>query len=254
MNRHGFTLIELLVVIAIIAILAALLFPVFARARESARQTYCLNNLKQIGAGVTLYIEDSDGDYFRGEPYYYRESLQPYLQKRNRGMWLCPSDPAAVLPEEELVYKGDYASYWANRQFFGGTPYWNCDYPPRNVSTVRQPSISIMFIEGLPYSGFPDYRIENLYAMNQMRRGNYDCANCALYDFTGAWHGNRSNYLFADGHVKALSLRQTLTPEPMWDDMYYWCDECRTCPFDFENARPRDYREILLQLKNYDYP
>ena len=59
-RRHGFTLIELLVVIAIIAVLAAILFPVFAQAREQARQTTCLSNLKQLGTGLTMYAQDYD--------------------------------------------------------------------------------------------------------------------------------------------------------------------------------------------------
>src|SRR4051794_25612458 len=59
--RRGFTLIELLVVIAIIAILAAILFPVFAQAREKARQTTCLSNLRQLASGMTMYSQDSDG-------------------------------------------------------------------------------------------------------------------------------------------------------------------------------------------------
>lgn len=61
--RRAFTLIELLVVIAIIAILAAILFPVFAQAKESARQSACLSNLKQIGMGMMMYTGDSDGKY-----------------------------------------------------------------------------------------------------------------------------------------------------------------------------------------------
>jgi len=58
--RKGFTLIELLVVIAIIAILAAILFPVFARAREKARQTSCLSNVKELGLGLMMYVQDYD--------------------------------------------------------------------------------------------------------------------------------------------------------------------------------------------------
>ncbi len=64
MKKKGFTLIELLVVIAIIAILAAILFPVFARARENARRTSCMSNLKQIGLGTMQYVQDYDGKYF----------------------------------------------------------------------------------------------------------------------------------------------------------------------------------------------
>lgn len=63
MNRKGFTLIELLVVIAIIAILAAILFPVFAQAREKARQTVCLSNMKQLGTAFSMYASDYDGNF-----------------------------------------------------------------------------------------------------------------------------------------------------------------------------------------------
>jgi len=92
--RKGFTLIELLVVIAIIAILAAILFPVFARAREKARTASCLSNVKQIQLAQLMYLEDYDGMYERfyggglGVPCV---QLMPYM--KNEKIWSCPSQP-----------------------------------------------------------------------------------------------------------------------------------------------------------------
>lgn len=94
-TRRGFTLIELLIVITIIAILAALLFPVFARARESARQSSCQSNLKQIGVSIELYKDDSDGNYpgsftsVGGESYNWPTFIQPYI--KNQQVFVCPS-------------------------------------------------------------------------------------------------------------------------------------------------------------------
>ncbi len=96
-NRAGFTLIELLVVIAIIAILAAILFPVFARARENARKTTCASNLKQLGIGCMMYAQDYDEllpcDYYacNSSTTHTRLAVQisPYL--KNMGILYCPS-------------------------------------------------------------------------------------------------------------------------------------------------------------------
>jgi|LSQX01.3.fsa_nt_gb prepilin-type N-terminal cleavage/methylation domain-containing protein/prepilin-type processing-associated H-X9-DG protein len=99
MRRKGFTLIELLVVIAIIAILAAILFPVFARAREKARQTSCLSNLKQISLAVIMYTQDYD-DRMPGracawnaatQTGYWHDLVQPYV--KNEQLFICPSSP-----------------------------------------------------------------------------------------------------------------------------------------------------------------
>src|SRR5919197_723787 len=96
---RAFTLIELLVVIAIIAILAAILFPVFAQAREKSRQTMCLSNLKQCALGATLYSQDYDEKFLTigmpsGRPspgtfVYWQALIQPYM--KNRGVTLDPS-------------------------------------------------------------------------------------------------------------------------------------------------------------------
>src|SRR5438034_9803846 len=96
-QRRGFTLIELLVVIAIIAILAAILFPVFAQARESARQTTCLSNEKQIGLSVAMYVQDYDNTFpaqsadslwivaAGGKVTTYVDELLPY--EKNQNIW-----------------------------------------------------------------------------------------------------------------------------------------------------------------------
>jgi prepilin-type N-terminal cleavage/methylation domain-containing protein/prepilin-type processing-associated H-X9-DG protein len=97
--RRGFTLIELLVVIAIIAILAAILFPVFAKAREKARQTSCLSNLKEIGLAALMYAQDYDerlplaAMYFNTPDYMvWMYVIQPYV--KNIQIFTCPSDSA----------------------------------------------------------------------------------------------------------------------------------------------------------------
>ncbi len=95
MKQRGFTLIELLVVIAIIAILAAILFPVFAKAREKARQSSCASNLKQLALAVQQYIQDYDERFplaISGMPptfYILPEILAPYI--KNDQIWQCPS-------------------------------------------------------------------------------------------------------------------------------------------------------------------
>ena len=96
-SRRGFTLIELLVVIAIISILASILFPVFARARENARRSSCQSNLKQIGLGIQQYTQDYDEKYpleqiSSGIPYV--SAIQPYVKSTQ--IFICPSAPQTL--------------------------------------------------------------------------------------------------------------------------------------------------------------
>ena len=155
--RHGraaaraFTLIELLVVIAIIAILAAILFPVFAQAREKARQTSCLSNLKQLGLAYVMYRTDYDGvnpiTIMSGPSGSWLNASQPYI--KNRGIYRCPSDtspkPWAMT---DAQFFADYAtpyytkyrrcSYIFNAWLMGPIPFFPFTYGAEFVCAVSR--------------------------------------------------------------------------------------------------------------------
>jgi len=139
-RNEGFTLIELLVVIGIISLLAAILFPVFASAREKARATACLSNLKQIGLAYSQYEQDYDetcvvGDAAFGTGRGWAGELYPYA--KSAGLFICPNDSNA----------GDFISYATNANMVGyvsGTP---AKPLPAQVSMFAAPASTVMLFE-----------------------------------------------------------------------------------------------------------
>ncbi len=133
MHRRGFTLIELLVVIAIIAILAAILFPVFARAREKARQASCLSNVKQITLGLLMYAQDYDGRWVRTRTIpghagwaTWTAAIYPYV--KNDQIYRCPSADTGTY--------GTSCEHCSVTHADLGTFFYACDY---TFNRVRNP-------------------------------------------------------------------------------------------------------------------
>jgi prepilin-type N-terminal cleavage/methylation domain-containing protein/prepilin-type processing-associated H-X9-DG protein len=201
-RRKGFTLIELLVVIAIIAILAAILFPVFAQARESARKTSCLNNCKQFGTAISMYTQDWDGWYplawFDFGENGFDVALFPYI--KNKQVYECPSNK--VTPSN---WKGYYMGPLPRSYALNG------DLTARVVSgrragvsesMVEFPASTIMLTEirdtRKPGSG-PEHEIFNAKKNDVCDRIPFNI------------HQGGSNYVFADSHAKWYRVEQTWT-------------------------------------------
>ncbi len=151
-RQRGFTLIELLVVIAIIAILAAILFPVFAKAREKARQTACLSNMKQMALGSLQYTQDYDEKYIAGVNRYgkgpgWAGEMYPYV--KSTGVFRCPDD-ATALP-------GTTVSYALNSQFSPFVPSGN-GAQPISIAQLNASANTVQFFE-IVNSGYYDVTI-----------------------------------------------------------------------------------------------
>jgi prepilin-type N-terminal cleavage/methylation domain-containing protein/prepilin-type processing-associated H-X9-DG protein len=209
-TSKGFTLIELLVVIAIIAILAAILFPVFARARENARRASCMSNLKQIGLGVMQYTQDYDEKMpsrvnFGTQTQNWREVIQPYVKSTQ--LFACPSNTGNTLTTyPRYDNNGPKRSYSINgdNTNIGGTAPTGNNGDAASLSGIA--SVSQVILVGETAAGW-EYP--------EMYVGAPDATAFANAMFTPGHLGN-SNYLFVDGHVKAMKPLATATPVNMW--------------------------------------
>ena len=228
-SRKGFTLIELLVVIAIIAILAAILFPVFAKVREKARQTSCLSNEKQLGLAFVQYSEDNnetmpaDNDQF-GDYIGWAGEIYPYV--KSAGVYQCPDDANAATGHNEISY-GINKSLMEPNSNFGQPPM-----PGATLSGQVAPASTVLLFE---VQGDSDTVVTNpregaspcgvgsndlgdsAYGLSAGNAGGtkpmsfsnntlYATGNIGGYNLTniasGAVHTGGANYLEADGHAK----------------------------------------------------
>jgi prepilin-type N-terminal cleavage/methylation domain-containing protein/prepilin-type processing-associated H-X9-DG protein len=208
-HRRGFTLIELLVVIAIIAILAAILFPVFAQAREKARAISCVSNLKQIGTGTKMYIQDYDELYVIGtgphvgfstwidpmddplmQPNWYSQ-LQPYI--KNNGVFDCPSAPAGQWYQRDHVNTAYMANWWII-------------YTGESEADIRRHAQCPLFFDaGEKWSGTWSFETSE--------------------PWPRPLHQNGLNVVYADGHVKRVTKEDTR----LTDGTYYATTDFYAC-------------------------
>jgi prepilin-type N-terminal cleavage/methylation domain-containing protein/prepilin-type processing-associated H-X9-DG protein len=208
---RGFTLIELLVVIAIIAILAAILFPVFARARENARRASCQSNLKQIGLGLMQYTQDYDEAFPRSRMNGHRPSgwvpwhyvVQPYVKSYQ--LFKCPSVSSSSNmngsnTEGIPAVPRSYLANGGGGNNGGPTPM--SDGNGAALASIENVAQVILVGGQLGNRADPDFWTTT------GSTSNFEMHN----------HLGTVSFLFVDGHVKAMRPEQTLSPVNMWNN------------------------------------
>jgi prepilin-type N-terminal cleavage/methylation domain-containing protein/prepilin-type processing-associated H-X9-DG protein len=216
--RKGFTLIELLVVIAIIAILAAILFPVFAKAREKARQSSCLSNVKQLALGIMSYCQDYDEKlpprYYRldpgvaGGPNWCDHLVQPYI--KNTQVIQCPSTIGR--------------SYGYNQNYLNWTAIGSIATPAETVLTAEvKKSFNDVGGIGWDLSVFPPSSFGNPPAIPATDEDDQPVAGDPIYaPRARGVHNGGGNVGFCDGHAKWMTTTQFFygqVPTNKWFDL-----------------------------------
>jgi prepilin-type N-terminal cleavage/methylation domain-containing protein/prepilin-type processing-associated H-X9-DG protein len=218
-SKRGFTLIELLVVTAIIAILAAILFPVFARAREKARQASCQSNLKQLGLGFAMYTQDYDEELMPARLAYpttpsncwgtgWSRFVQPYV--KNEQILICPSDddPTGTADQGTYQLPRSYSVNYTVHLLDDGLKISEVEQPAQTISGADS-CTGHPGIHSTTYSGNP---IGSVWREDYWSEG--ECH--AAYSRVPPIHNGMANFVFIDGHVKSMTAPNTTSPVHLW--------------------------------------
>ena len=236
MKRTGFTLIELLVVIAIIAVLAAILFPVFAQAREKARAIVCVSNCKQIGTALFMYVQDYDEKYPQehpstsnpvvddnnaqleaedyGSPF---DKILPYVASKDTSstqLFVCPSDPdphgkgitdsSGSCLSNNAPPPGPLSSYIINAYYLFGATLPQIDAPSQSIYVIERRSYANKVTD------FCDVHYHPWLSEVELPTGPGDAINPVAVSFKR--HNGGSSYVYADGHAKWQRFANTRKP------------------------------------------
>ena len=209
-DKHGFTLIELLVVIAIIAILVAILFPVFAQAREKARETVCVSNLRQVGIATRMYV----GDYDETFPIWHayskvtatphlgiEQELSPYT--KNDALFRCPDDNGGPFQRTDVPQVNSYfaayaSSYYFERRAFSVINNYSIE---NNIPTTRATAViaDANFVQPASTALMRDEMFP-WFDPAKDTAGYWGYAG-----YYQAWHPRGGSMVFADGHAKFIA-------------------------------------------------
>ena len=250
MKLKGFSLTEILIVIAIIAILAAILFPVFHSAREKGRQAKCMSNMHQLGTAFELYSSDYNemlpapgglvGDYN-----YWDQSgdggLNAYVRQSGvDSIWCCPN---------LKHWSGKYRARTYTMNSYLRSPS-DVEYPTSisilksiKLKSIQKPTETILLFEGNPLkSAYINTSVYYIYrCANWSWAKGYSDYNAYSDDAGEPWHNTVNNYLYCDGHVTARTPgKKTQGTLSTYDEMYEWYVNKESYPDKYKKWFPND--------------